>query len=225
VADTESNLRELRILAQRRGALIRLCKFIFSNKDASIYLVPYAAGRRYFCGSTELPEREITTTLLYTEGAPTDGEPKLSLHQSGQVHVQASGARVGIVQTCPLEMLRGQHLATVCFDQFDGLSLFSGTPKPSGAERDFLFMIGDDVASGRLALFVNGLEPTFACGICTITLTLRRPTLVGPLYVGIQPIEQQKLGEPDRSGVTVIAGWNPTTRTSDRLNYVYLRGD
>jgi hypothetical protein len=80
---------------------------------------------------------------------------------------------VGIVHTLPLETLRGQHMATICLDDFDGLSPFTGTPRDSGPEREFVFMVGDELASGRLALYINGGEPSFAAN-CLLTLTLNR---------------------------------------------------
>jgi hypothetical protein len=45
------NLNAARLLAQYRGELRRICKFVFSKGDASIYVVAYAATDRYLFGS------------------------------------------------------------------------------------------------------------------------------------------------------------------------------
>jgi hypothetical protein len=218
------DLRELRLLAQRRGSLFRLCKLMFTKRDASIYVVPYARAQRYFSGSSEIAEHEVSSFLNAAEGIESDREPKLSIHESGQVHVHAAGARAGVVQSLPLAGFRGEHLATVCFDKFDGLPPYVGPVRTAGPEREFVFVVPDDVPSGRLAMYANAAEPKFARGQCLMTFTLVRPTLARPLFIGLHPISQAALGEPDRSGVTVIAGWDPATNATEALRYVYLRG-
>ena len=74
-------------------------------------------------------------------------------------------------------------------------------------------------------MYANAEERVFARGQCLMTFTLVRPTLARPLFIGVHPIAQVPLGEPDRSGVTVIAGWNPATKATEALRYVYLRGN
>jgi len=219
-----SDLRELRLLAERSGSLFQLCKLIFTRRDASIYLVPYAKGKRYFCGSSEIAEHEVTSFLNVTNGAESDLEPKLSIHQTGQVHVQAKGTTVGMVKSPPLNTFRGQHLGTVCFDNFDALEPYDGPVRNTGAEREFVFTLTDEIHSGRFAIYANATRAGFDRGDCLLTFTLVRPTLTTPLFVGIHPIAQPALGERGLSGVTVIAGWDPSTTKNEKLRYVYLRG-
>ena len=217
------NLRELRLLVRRRGVLLKTCKLVFSNRDASVYLVPYAAGRRYYAGSVQVPEHEVSTTFGYRAGVELRREPKLSIHETGQVHVQAHGSKLAVVNSVPLASLRGEHMATVCLDEFDGLAPFGRAPRADGPERDFVFDIPDQLASGRFAVYINGAAPTFAAS-CHLTFNLVRPTLPSPLFVGVRAIPQEKLGDPGRTGVTVIAGWNPFTRPDQPLDHIYLRG-
>lgn len=218
------DIREVRLLASWRDGLLRLCKLIFSARDASIYLVPYARGRRFFSGGSAMPERELTDTLRYPEGIESDREPKLSLHESGQVHVLAGSTRVGPLHTLPLATFRGEHVATVCFDRFENLSPFQGAPADSGPERDLVIPVESGVESGRFALYLNGIEPVFAGGECWFTVTIRRPTLTCPLYLCVRAIPQEPLGEAPRSGVTVLAGWNPALADLAHQNYLYVRG-
>jgi hypothetical protein len=58
----------------------------------SVYLVPYAAERRYYAGSVQVPEHEVSSTFGYRGGVELRREPKLSIHETGQVHVQANGS-------------------------------------------------------------------------------------------------------------------------------------
>lgn len=116
-------------------------------------------------------------------------------------------------------------MATVCFDRFEGLTVFTGSTFNFGPKQDQVIPIEDGVESGRLALFINASEPAFECGPCWLTLTLRRPTLRSPLFVGVRAIPQASLGEPFRAGVTVIAGWNPTFDRLAQQDYLYLRGE
>lgn len=222
MADSQ-HLRELRLLVRRRGVLLKTCKIVFSNRDASVYLVPYAAERRYYAGSVQVPAHEVSSMFGYRGGVELRREPKLSIHETGQVHVQANGSKLAVVNSVPLPSLRGEHMATVCLDEFDGLAPFARTPRAGGPERDFVFEASEQVASCRFALYINGADPTFAAP-CHLTFNLVRPTIVGPLYVGLRVIPQEKLGDPGRTGVTVIAGWNPFTRPEQPLEQIYLRG-
>lgn len=224
--DRVTNLREVRLLIRHRGELRRLCKLTFTRSDASIYLVPYAPSGRYYFGSHEFAEQQADALVHFKTQLRSDGSqlPHLSLHERGQVHVHVGGDKAGPLHIPPLEALRGEHVASVSADRFSALAPFDKAPSSTGAEQDFVFLTEEGVESGRLALYVNGAEQRFDAD-CPVVVTLARPYLAQPLYLGVRPWAQQPLGEKSENGVTVISGWDPTTaRSEGRASFLYIRG-
>lgn len=224
-----SNLSKVRLLVQHEAELRLVCKLIFTKKDASIYIVPYAPGGHYYFGSDQFAEREAERTFDFkTQLSSKDKNlPHLSLHQRGRVHAYGvHGEQAGPLQIPPLPEWRGQHIATVTVDRFKTLAPFDKTPKSTGAQQDFVFIVEEPLQSGRLALYVNGAEPTFGDD-CPVMLTLTRPTLKQPLYLGVRPWGQEPLGEtPDKGGVVALAGWDPTiAKTEAETPFLYVRGE
>jgi hypothetical protein len=216
--------RKVRLLVEYKGQLLRVCKLLFTATDASIYLIPYAPHRRFFYGRHALPTQEVPVDLCFSEDTDVDHEPKLSIHESGQVHVQVAGLRVGPLETCPLADLRGQHVATVSPDRFDGLPPFEGRLSRLASDRDLVHRVPRAVESGRFAIYVNGVDRLFADGQCWFTVTCHRATLVRPLYVGVKVHWQLPTGEESHPGITVLAGWDPRLPEKTRQDFVYVRG-
>jgi hypothetical protein len=73
---------------------------------------------------------------------------------------------------------------------------------------------------------LNGTAEEFATE-CGIVLTLTRPTLAQPLYLGINPISQLPRGDGSgKDGVTVIAGWDmELTLSPSAAPFLYIRGE
>ena len=188
----------------------------------------YASAGHYFLGGHEFAEQERQMTFDFTKQLSSKLKqlPKLSLHETGQVHVQVGRDRAGPLRIPPLSELRGQHVASISADKFETLAPFEGTPRSSGAEQDFVFVVEAGLDSGRIALYVNGEEPSFADD-CPVRITLTRPTLASPLHLGLRPWGQLPLGEiADKGGVTVTSGWNPLTALGESsMQFLYIRGE
>jgi len=218
------DIRKVRILIDLSGDLRRLCKVSFSRKDASIYIIPYAPSGKFYFGLRSVPGKEFTDTFNLDEGSSSEFAPKLSIHESGQVHVIAGSKRIGPLQIPPLPELEGQHIASISADEFTALSKFEDTPSSSGAERDYVIPFDPRVNSGRLVLYVAGDRAAFEVPNCRIIFTLTRPTLTRPLFIGIKPIAQKIMGEPEGRGIMVITGWDPTSKYQSGTDYLYIRG-
>lgn len=218
-------LREIRLLVQQDDLIWKVCKLAFSNTDASIYIFPYARAGYYYYGSQSIPEMQIQHTFNFVEhGVSSDSIPKLSIHESGQVHVIMANGKAGPLSIPPLTSLRGQHIATVSIDSFQELPEFNGQLRQAGATRDLLIPAEAEAQSGRLAFYLNGQERSFDAPECGIVVTLRRPTLLRPLHLGIAPKAQEVLGAENQQGVTVISGWDPNRTNSQDMDYLYVRG-
>jgi hypothetical protein len=207
---TSELIREVRILADQGGDLRSLCKIALSQSDGSLYLFPYSAGGSFHFGRSSIPADEGQATIPFDDQETSPRTPKLSIHETGQVHIP------------PLSALRGQHVASVTCVRFSALALFDRAPKPGGPERDLIIPVEEGVESGRLALYVNGEAPAFP-GKDAITFALRRPTLERPLYLRLTPYSQPPLGDEGGATVIVTAGWNPQgTPVWELFDYMFI---
>ena len=220
-----ADIRAVRILVECEQSLRSVCKIFFTANDASVYLVPYAAHGRYFYGGRSLGEQQVEDTFDFTTQLSSGDVPTLSIHQSGQVHVKVGAVRAGPLHIPQLTKLRGEHVATVCLDVFDGLPEHLGALEAEGSELDHVIPVETGVESGRLAMYVNGIEASFRCPQCRLMIRLVRSSLPQPVYIGLAPKAQLPLGSGPRRGVTVIAGWDPTLPTGAPQDYLYLRGE
>ena len=218
------DISEIRLLIEHEGQLRRLCKLAFSKSDASIYVFPYARTGSFFFGSRSMPERHFKDSFPFKQQLSSDQVPKISIHESGQVHVTSKGIRAGPLQIPPLSSLRGEHIATVSADEFSVLAEFRGSPKLRGRRIDHVISVSENVKSGRIAVYVAGDRAAFQAPNCPLVVTVKRPTLANPIYVGLKPISQNPIGHPAGEGVIAIAGWDPTGQFQEGADYLFIRG-
>jgi hypothetical protein len=200
---------EARLCVSYRGQVLRACKFAVSKADGSIYLFPYGTSGAYFFGRLSIPAGERSATVPFDQQETSASVPKISIHESGQVHIKADDAIAGPMFASPLSDLRGEHIATVTCVRFSDLARLGGAPKASAPRPDIVIPVEEGVESGRLVFYANAVEPAFV-DPCGIRARLLRPTLPRPLFVGIRSLAQRELSrEQDARGVTAIAGWDP----------------
>jgi hypothetical protein len=212
-----SGIREFEVLVRLNAEIRRVCKLAFSNKDASIYLIPYAPGGSYYFGGESLPEQKLSRTFDFQEQQSSQTVPKISIHQSGRVHIRTARQEAGPLIIPALDRLCGEHVASVSVDRFDALLTLKTAPRTS----DALIRVLDGAVSGRFAIYVNGREPKFKSSNVKLYVRLTRQCLSTPLYIGIAPIGQNPIADPKcKQGVTIICGWDPFKSTK----FLYLRG-
>lgn len=219
-----ANLRAIRVLLWYDEKLGRLCKFGFSQTDASLYVVGYGPRDEYSFGQHGFAEHEQSSTFNAAGiGEKSAEAPHLSIHESGRVHIRTNvSAQAGPLQVPPLSQWTGEHVATVNAVSFSGLASYGRQPKQTGAVRDLVFaMESPEQTAGRLALYINGTEPKFAME-CNSHFTLWRPTLETPLHVGLAPLNDDAPLGPE-PGVIVTGGWDPATAlTSAPTSFLYV---
>ena len=218
------DFRELRLLVDLGGDLRKIAKVVFSKSDASLYLFPCAPSGRYFFGGRHMDEVEFEDKIRFSDDLYSESVPKLSIHESGQVHIQARGVKAGPVSISPLAKWKGQHIATVGADSFLSLSPFTGSISSTGPKIDHVIPADEMVKNGRLVFYLAGDRPAFEEQSCRLVVTIQRPTLASPIYLGIQPKAQPPPSEPDLAGVTAIAGWDAYPGAGQGVSYVYIRG-
>jgi hypothetical protein len=213
-AATGSGVREVDILVQFAGAVRRIAKFAFSNSDASLYVMLIGPHRQFRCGFGHFGRGVETIQVELNEPSTGDGQgiPKVSLHQSGQVHVLCGTYRSRPCQVPAIVGFRGVHVATVLAEQLQDLSPFTGRISTSGPRRSIVL---DGVPPGvtglRLPVYVNGLEPRFG-DPCEIVFGLHRPGLDQPLNVGLT-VRRSSVRDANGAagGVVMAVGWDPSS--------------
>jgi len=219
-----TNLRELRLLVDLGNDVRKIAKIAFSNSDASLYLFPYAPSGKYYYGGRHMDEVEFEDNVKFTDDLFSDRVPKLSIHETGQIHIKAKDYIAGPVWISPLSEWRGQHIVSVSIDNFSFLSEFCGSISSEGSEIDHVIPVDEIVKSGRLVFYLAGDRAAFEEPNCRFVLTMARPTIENPIHIGIQPKVQDSLSDLDLGGITVLAGWDVTSEPSEGVNYLYIRG-
>jgi hypothetical protein len=146
------------------------------------------------------------------------GPPKLSLHESGRVHVQLGGAKSEPVFLSPLSTYRGEHIATIQPDRLEVLPPHMGRLLGGGRERDFVLPLDEQSTSGAIAVYVTaGGPPTVEQS--SVLVRLDRSSLPGPLFAEFRPKTKQPLGA---GGMIVLSGFHPR-EARDPFLYAYGR--
>lgn len=219
-------VRQMRLIVHHKRQYRKLAKIMTAATDASLYVLPYAQKGRFYFGGSTIPEKGGGTFNFTKQHVSLDRIPKLSMHESGRVHIRADGtAMAGPLIVPPFHALRGEHMATIIADTFDGLPLLDGPLRTAGSEQDLVFLI-ENIESGRIAIYINGAEPSFTTKRCFGIFALGHALARRPVFVGLNKIAQGPFGEPrERDGVLVIGGWNPMLRKAPRVDFLFLRGE
>ena len=132
------SIHDCRFLIEVQGDYKKVCRIVFGKKDASLYLLPYGRQKRYLWGEGTIPEGTTTATFPHANPAGEVHRPKLSIHESGQVHVKLGEAyKAGPLRTKPLWEFRGEHLAGLTIDSIESLPS-AGKPKPKPKSPDLV---------------------------------------------------------------------------------------
>ena len=218
------NLRSLRILFNENSNIRRVFKMLFTGNDASFYIIPYSNTGKYYAGGRNLVEKEYKDTFNFTEDFNFDNVPKISIHQTGQIHIDAQNKRIGPLQIGPLSKLRGEHIATITLDELKAIPLNTKTLKLNSSNQDLVFNIPNRIQNCRVAIYVNGLKSNFPGENMSLIVPIEKSTLSNTLYLGFKVIAQKKLNTNEESGINVICGWNPKLDKDAEQDYLYVRG-
>lgn len=205
MGDGVKTIREIRLHLESPEGLRRIAKVAFSRRDASIYLIPYGPRGEYFYGSRAMADGQTTDTFNFREQLWAESNPKLSIHETGQVHIYAAGRpRAGPLRIAPLRDLRGQHVATLRWDSVQTLSVYAKGPKITAPDIDVGFGVPDGVEAGALLIFANGAENRFLTGY--VHFGLQVSSREGPpIFFGIAAVAKETFSD---GGVTVLAGFD-----------------
>jgi len=250
---TFTDIEKVRVLIKHEEQFRAFFKVFFTKRDTSIYLVPYARSGKFFYGDGSLAEKEVQKTFRYDEQFLTDKQPKISIHESGQVHIYAPGddaAPLAGPLTIPhLLDLKGEHIATVQTESVEALPVFPGSPKTTGPERDLVFDSAGKDMRVTFTMWANAHEPRFNSCIpypkvgfgkrgkrnkrkidavnqknANRFFTLRRGHAI--LYLQLAQIANPApTATMKKPGVIVVVGWDPNRSPESGQNFLWVRGE
>ena len=216
-------IREVRFLIEHKGVNRKLFKVAWAKEDNSLYFFPYGPTGKYYYGIQSFDKGEIKKTFPYNIQYNSIKIPKLSIHQSGQVHIRYHGKKIDLqLNTIPLEHWRGEHIATVTCDFFESLLEHKDIPKTTGSDIDKVIRFEKGSESGRIPIYVNAQSQNFN-DPCDIKIPMPISSLFNPLYIGIAKKAQEPLSKIVGGGVTVIAGWNPRKSIKERNEFLFIQ--
>lgn len=215
--------RSARVIIERNGVRYRVCTLSWSTKDASLFVAPFSHASDYFGGAHPMAAGETAIQIQFTSGGSLTKSPKLSVHESGQLHVKAPDGRIigGPIHLSHLRGWRGQQVVTVAIDHLDQLPHHQGSLKTSGRSQDIPLGVPD--GSARIAIYLNSAEQSFD-DPAQATIGLSRGSLSATLWIGLTAFPTEVLAEGS-AAVSIIAGVDPTNPAAEgHLLYVRAQG-
>jgi hypothetical protein len=208
------DLTAVRLLVAHENRLHKLARLAWSNKDVSLYVLPYLPkGGTAHAGVMKIPgPAGPPSTWNYTGQVDGSGGPKLTLHSSGRCHGEVDGVHGPPVWGRPLTGREGGHIASITCFSVEGLPEVTVPSGPPSA--DIVLQSSDPSSTAtNVALFV--LTSDRKDDEYHFVLTFRREGLDAPVRIGIRArVTTEPSGNRD-PGVLVMAGWGPGD-TGDR---------
>jgi hypothetical protein len=187
-----------------------------------VYLTPNRAkGLRYYYGSRNMRPGAASDSFDYGNGHDAAGVPKISIHESGRVHIRIANTLVaGPLQIPRLRELEGVHVATVQPDAMDALPVYGGNPfdKCSDSQHAYVVSADDADENCRVVMWI-GREPRFRQEL--FVRSFNGAGWGSPLYLAIGVIEN-KLLLPGRKGITLLAGMDPGAGVQDSQSFLWV---
>lgn len=196
----------LRLIAEHEGTFYKIARIQWSNKDASLYVLPYMpSGGTAFAGVMKIPDQEQGASTFNFARGVEGAKPKMSLHEFGQCRASVGDQSIAQVWGRKLHDQGGGHIGTIECCSFEGLPTIDppkGPPEPDlvvdseGAEWHgvripiLVYLAESDAA--RHPFYVSTKRPY-------------KPTLFVAVHVYPSKVDPTTA----ERGVLVYAGWGP----------------
>jgi hypothetical protein len=209
------------IVAQRDRRHYHVCDMSVMPTDASVYLHPPRGGE-YRWGREMFAQDETSITFDTAANSTTD-RPKISIHQSGQVHVKDPDGQylAGPVWIPSLPALGFGQVGHIAVDDLGSLPQFLVGGMPPNR---FRVNLTDRAESLLFNVFVGTNDPRVWPVRQMAQVTMSRPRLADPLHVGIELDESAPQRTADTPpSVTILIGWDPSLPGGSPQNVLYVR--
>ena len=213
--------RSARVIIEREGRRRRLCRVSWSVQDASLFVAPFSGASEYFGGAQPMAAGEDSIKIPFGIGPSFSKAPKLSIHESGQLHVRAPSGDIigGPIHLEHLKRWRGQQVLTIAIDDIDHLPLHEAEPRFEGTDQDMVLQLAE--RNTRVAVYANSERQRFD-DPTEAAIALSRGSLGSVLWVGLALFPNEVLAEGS-VGVSIVAGVDPTDPGAEG-QLLYVRG-
>lgn len=213
--------KKVRFLIFHKGQTRKFFKLVFTE-DLSFLIFPYGPNNEYYYGRKSMPENENKLTFDFAQQHDASKNPKVSIHQSGQVHVEApEKERIKPMFIPELMSLKNEHIATVGTDNLSVLPKFNiNKIKISGSEIDTILKVDDEFNNGRWAMFCSGDDkslPLYRSKLINIDRNESKIFLYMKFFTEDSLHENFNLG-----GTFTIAGWRPGAKIEEKEDFIYV---
>ena len=215
--------RSARVIVEKSGARYRLCTLSWSVQDASLFVSPFSRAAEYFAGSHPMADGQASIEIPYRAGTSLAKAPKLSVHESGQLHVKAPTGEIvgGPIHLDHLRGWRGQQVLTIAIDDVEWLPQYDRALRTEGSDQDIVLQLSHE--SARLAVYLNSEHPRFD-DPTQAAVGLSRGSLGSTLWVGLAIFPNEVLAQGS-TAVSIIAGVDPFDSGSEgELLYIRAQG-
>ena len=230
----------VRFLLSVDGKLRQLARFFITNRDTSLYIVPYSINRRYLGGEFDLGNGlgpfETKVDLSEAKKSLGFGIPHVSLHESGLVQVRDDSGYYGRIKAPALPLLINKHIASLSIDSFQSLPILEQEPDLDRSKRKFDVVVpikGKVKEPVRFPIIVNSQRVVPLMDRCLLELGVpRKLRSLPPIRYCLgyrddktygQQVEDEVLKKP---GITVIAGWDVFRMDEgEPTKFLVLRGE
>ncbi len=201
----------------------KICRFFFTKTDTSLYICFYFKGKEYYYGCKNFQEGIEKLTFNFKEGRHGKICPKLSYHQSGEIHFKIKDQKESVekVIATPLKKLCGEHIITIIIEGLDDFEDF----KNSDYGLAIKFPI--DVEGLKLTIWgiAGELELAQLRKKYNFGFMLRRINPTQLIHFGVKINTQKSISEDKSSGLTVITGWDKSAAdVNNTATLLYLQG-
>jgi hypothetical protein len=216
-------MREARFYLQQDSRVRALLRVEF-GRDLSFYLTPFAKQARYYWGEETLNRGEAGKSFAFHGQCSGVKAPRISFHESGQVHLKLGRNLAGPLQIPCLTNLDGQHIATLTLDAICEAPMHVNELKDTHSIQNYRIPVSPDVKNIRLVMRVaqhlHCLRNATACVLQIKDSLRKRHVLLGFEAIPQTPISERR----DSPGVVVLGGWNPLLDKSESQTFYFVRG-
>lgn len=221
----------------------KIFKIFFQKKSPDFYVaLPYFAAKEYQIGTLTIPQGVTTLPtfdLSKNKKAGTTLPVKFSYHLDGNVHFKPTSYLKAMVTPAfkydhllgtPMAALSGEHIFTITFEGLDNFLAFDPAKDDKNTHHLVANIPADAVNfkvtgyAGFSEAAVKGkysdLEPAI--------ITISRPQLPGPLYIGIYLLIWNKTiqqGTPSPFLTTLVGFQRTGTDIAHDLSTLYLHAN
>jgi|GEM_PF-5444598 len=196
----------------------KICKLFFTSKDTSLYVHFYSKTKVYYYGLAHFPAGVDKVDIKFKNGRKVSKAPKLSYHESGQVHFKLGEDKESIemVKATPLSRLNDKHIITIHLSDLEAFEECDANKKKTYC----VIELRENLANHKLTIYGSNQNISNKYPVGFVLGRDRINIFFGLLH-----------SNPDQTfvnqnGFYAISGWDHRADTvENELNLLFLMSD